>query len=447
MDELNREQYLASRADTGVNLVLAGAGTGKTRTLVEKVRNVIRDLPMEPEHVLILTFSRKAAEELRERVAAHAGPHAQEITAGTFHSYCLDLLRRNAGTFIRSRGFSRFPAVIDDEERKTIMRDLILEDLRRFLGMPSGVVYDLMMKRDSQDVWKRKKLEESGLGEALGNLAEGFRAMKLERNLIDYDDMMNFAINMIEQNNAVRADILSQYRYIFVDEFQDVAGDNIRLLKLILPDAGGNLFAVGDDWQSIYGFRGASVDYIVRMKRHFPETRVHHLTVNYRSRKEIVSLSKGFISKNRFRTRNKLRSGRGGGGRVRFHVVSSFEEEAEAIRAILAGRDHGLSSAVLYRNNWQGRCLKGLLCADDTGIGGVSFITMHAAKGLEFDCVIIAGVCDGIIPDADNSIEEERRLLYVACTRARDELHVIAHLNDGGEVSCFGRELGINKKY
>src|SRR3990172_9293922 len=201
MDELNREQYLASRADTGVNLVLAGAGTGKTRTLVEKVRNVIRDLPMEPEHVLILTFSRKAAEELRERVAAHAGPHAQEITAGTFHSYCLDLLRRNAGTFIRSRGFSRFPAVIDDEERKTIMRDLILEDLRRFLGMPSGVVYDLMMKRDSLDAWKRKKLEESGLGEALGNLAEGFRAMKLDLNLIDYDDMMNFAINMIEQNN------------------------------------------------------------------------------------------------------------------------------------------------------------------------------------------------------------------------------------------------------
>ena len=447
MDDLNHEQYLASRADTGVNLVLAGAGTGKTRTLVEKVRNVIRDLPMEPEHVVVLTFSRKAAEELRERVAARSGPRGREVTAGTFHSYCLDLLRRNAGILMRTRGFSRFPAVIDDDERKRIIRDLIHADLRRFLGMPSGVVYDLMMKRDSLAAWKRKRLVESGLEEALEDLEGRFRALKLERNLIDYGDMMNFAISMIEENRAVRGDVLSRHRYIFVDEFQDVAGDNIRLLKLILPDAGGNLFAVGDDWQSIYGFRGASVNYIVGMQRHFPGTRVHRLTVNYRSRREIVSLSKRFIRKNRFRTRNRLRSGRGGGGRVRFHVVGSFEEEVEAIRGVLDARGASLRTAVLYRNNWQGSCLKEGLCSNDDGSGGVSFMTMHAAKGLEFDCVIIAGVCDGIIPDADNSIEEERRLLYVACTRARDELHIIAYLNDEGEVGRFGRELGIDKNY
>jgi DNA helicase-2/ATP-dependent DNA helicase PcrA len=447
MDELNREQYLASRADTGMSLVLAGAGTGKTRTLVEKVRNVIRDLPMKPEHVVILTFSRRAAEELRERVAANSGLCSLEVTAGTFHSYCLDLLRRNAGVLMRSRGFSRFPAIIDDDERKTIIRELIHEDLRRYLGLPAGVVYDLMMNRDSLAEWKRKKLEEAGLIQELEILARRFRTIKLERNVIDYDDMMNFAITMIEENRAVRGDILSRNRYIFVDEFQDVSGDNMRLLKLILPDTGGNLFAVGDDWQSIYGFRGARIEYIVGMKKHFPETRVHRLTINYRSRTEIVSLSKRFIRKNRFRTRNRLRSGRGGGGRVRFHVVSSFDEEADAIREILASRDASMSAAVLYRNNWQGSCLREVLCSGENGIVGASFMTMHAAKGLEFDRVIIAGVCDGIIPDADNGIEEERRLLYVACTRARDELHIIAYLNDEGEVGRFGRELGIDKKY
>jgi DNA helicase II / ATP-dependent DNA helicase PcrA len=335
MSELNREQYLASLADTGVSLVLAGAGTGKTKTLVEKVRNVICDLPMEPGNLLILTFSRKAAEELRDRVMADLGQHAQEITAGTFHSFCLDLLRRNAEVLMQSSGFSRFPAVIDDDERKTIIRELIYSDLSRYLGIPAGVVYDLMIKRDSLDAWKLKKLDESGLWKELKNLAERFRELKLERNVIDYDDMMNFAIAMLDDNSAVRADVLARHRYIFVDEFQDVAGDNFRLLKLILPDTGGNLFAVGDDWQSIYGFRGASVDYIVRMKRHFPETIVHHLTVNYRSRKEIVSLSNGFIRRNRFRTRKKLRSCRGRGGQVHFHVVSSFDEEGRSSAAFL----------------------------------------------------------------------------------------------------------------
>ena len=447
MSELNREQYLASRADTGVSLVLAGAGTGKTKTLVEKVRNVIRDLPMDPGHILMLTFSRKAAEELRDRVGAHSPTRAPEITAGTFHSFCLSLLRSNAEILMKFRGFSRFPEVIDDDERKKIIRELIYADLPRFMGMPAGVVYDLMMRQDSLDAWKRKKLDESGLGLELRNLAERFKEIKLERSVIDYDDMMDFAIAMLEGNSAVRGDVLSRHRYVFVDEFQDVAGDNFRLLKLILPDTGGNLFAVGDDWQSIYGFRGASVDYIVRMKRHFPETMVHRLTINYRSRKEIVYLSNKVICRNRHRTRKKLRSGRGRGGRVRFHIVSSFDEEAEAVRSVLAGLGPSMSAAVLYRNNWQGRYLKGGIGTGDNDSSAVSFMTMHASKGLEFDCVIVAGVCDGIIPDADNNIEEERRLLYVACTRARDELHVIAHLNDQGDMSCFGRELGINKKY
>lgn len=445
MSELNNEQYRASRADTGVTLVLAGAGTGKTRTLVEKVSGVMRGLRMDPERVLVLTFSRRAAEELRERIGSLCD-RGNEIVAGTFHSFCYDLLRRNGTAFMEASGFSRFPSVIGSDEGKMIMLELIRRDLGRFLGVPAGVVYDIMMSRGAFDEWKRKKLDDSGLGAELSLLAGEYREMKLKRNIIDYDDMLLRAIDLLEKNRAVRAEVLTRCRYVFVDEFQDVSDDNIRLLKLLLPDRDRNLFAVGDDWQSIYGFRGAAVEYIIKMKRHFPEARICHLTVNYRSRKEIVELACGFIRNNRNRTRKRLRSGRGKGGLVRFYTVDGLDREAEAVRAIIAGHDPGRSLAVLYRNNWQGRYLKERLGVDDGA--GVVFMTMHASKGLEFDRVIISGVCDSVLPDGDNDIEEERRLLFVACTRARDELHIIVHINDDGEVGRFGRELGVSgKKY
>ncbi len=445
MEQLNREQYRASRADTGVNLVLAGAGTGKTKTLVEKVGNVVRVLRIEPERVLVLTFSRRAAEELRERIGLMC-ERGREIAAGTFHSFCFDLLRRNGATFMESSGFTRFPSVVDDDGKKAIIGELIHRDLARFLGMPAGVVYDLMSRRCRLDEWKRKKLDDSGLGAELSLLAEEYRETKRERNIIDYDDMMMCAIDLLKKNSVVRAGVREKFRYVFVDEFQDVSDDNIRLLKLVLPERDRNLFAVGDDWQSIYGFRGAAVEYIINMKRHFPEAVIHHLTINYRSRKEIVDLASDFIKSNRRRTRKRLRSGRGKGGLVRFYNVADLDREADAVRTIIAGHEPGRSLTVLYRNNWQGRHLKGRLGSD--GAAGVSFMTMHASKGLEFDRVIIAGVCDSVLPDGDNDIEEERRLLFVACTRARDELHIIVHVNDDGEAGRFGRELGVSgEKY
>ncbi len=443
MSDLNKEQYRASRADTGVSLVLAGAGTGKTKTLVEKVGNVMGELGIDPSGVLLLTFSRKAAEELRDRVASRCG-RGGEITAGTFHSFCFDLLRRNSGALMEAGGFSRFPSVIDDEERKEMMLELIRRDLARFMGVPAVVIHDLLMRGNRLDGWKKRKIEDSGLGAKLALLDDEYRDAKRRKCLIDYDDMMICAIDLLERNRAVRAGVLERYRYVFVDEFQDVSDDNIRLLKLLLPDREGNLFAVGDDWQSIYGFRGASVEYIVNMKRHFPDARIYRLTVNYRSRKEIVSLAGGFIKHNNHRTRKRLISSRGKGGLVRFYRVHDLNGEADAVREIVSRHDPDRTLAVLYRNNWQGKYLRECLGGDR--IAGISFMTMHASKGLEFDRVIVAGVCDSVLPDGDNDIEEERRLLFVACTRARDELHVIVHISDDGEVSRFGKELGVSRE-
>jgi DNA helicase II / ATP-dependent DNA helicase PcrA len=442
MERLNREQYRASRGDRGVNLVLAGAGTGKTRTLVEKAGNVIRDLDIDPGQLLVLTFSRKAAGELRERISSAVGERGREIFAGTFHSFCLDLLRRSGGEYLQTRGFRDFPGVMDDDERRDIVMRLIYSDLKRFLGMPAGVVWDLMTAGRPMEPWKEKKLKESGLAEEIARVSSRFQEIKRDRNVMDYDDLIRYASDALAENGPVRAAALDRHRFIFVDEFQDVAEDNVHLIRLLMPDEGGSLFAVGDDWQSIYGFRGGSVKYIVNMKKYFPDACIHRLTENYRSRKEIVALSNRFIRKNRFRTRKSLRSRRGRGGRVRLHAVRSLEEEADVIGGILAESRDGWDTAVLYRNNWQGRFVMQRAGIDEGRAGGV-FMTMHASKGLEFDRVVIAGVRDGILPDEDSAIEEERRLLYVACTRAREELHVIAHRDDRGGMGRFGRELGM----
>lgn len=440
MSELNREQYLASRADGGVSLVLAGAGTGKTKTLVEKVGNVIRDLSLDPGQVLVLTFSRKAAEELRTRIAAASG--GLHVVASTFHAFCLDLVIDNWERLAAARRFSGPPSVIDTETRIRIMRELVRSDLGRFLGVPEDVVIGLLAAPAEPRSWKSEKLEESGLGAELVALEERYETKKRELNAIDYGDMIGLAVRLLECDPEVRAGVLDRYRYVFVDEFQDVSDDNVRLLKLVLPDRGPNLFAVGDDWQSIYGFRRARVEYIVRMKRHFPGASVHSLTINYRSRREIVSLSGRFIRRNRFRTRKRLTAYRGRGGTVRRIAVSSVEEEAAAIARLLEGRAPGATLAVLFRNNWQCQYFRAC-CGSALDRAGVSVMTMHASKGLEFNTVIVAGVRDGVIPDPESGIEEERRLLYVACTRARDELAVIAHVNDRGEMARFGRELGI----
>ncbi len=440
MSELNSEQYRASRADGGVSLVLAGAGTGKTKTLVEKVGNVIRDLPLDPGQVLVLTFSRKASEELRMRIAVSSG--GMHVMASTFHAFCLDLVIDNWKRLSEIRCFSGLPSVIDNETRTRIIRELVMTDLGRFLGVPGDVVVGLLAGPARPSSWKSERLEESGLGAELAALAERYEAKKQELGAIDYGDMIGLAVRLLEGFPEVRARVLDRYRYVFVDEFQDVSDDNFRLLNFILPEDGGNLFAVGDDWQSIYGFRNARVEYIVRMKRYFPGASVRRLTVNYRSRREIVSLSGRFIRKNRFRTRKGLTAYRGRGGIVRRMTVSSVEEETGAIARLLEGRAPGGTRAVLFRNNWQCRYLGGRL-GPVLEKAGVSVMTMHASKGLEFDTVIVAGIRDGVIPDPESGVEEERRLLYVACTRAREELCVIAHVNERGEVARFGRELGV----
>ncbi|MCP4135119.1 MAG: ATP-dependent helicase [bacterium] len=459
MTQLNKQQFKASRPTGGISLVIAGAGTGKTKTLVEKVQNIIRDSStretppaggsIKPENILILTFSRKAAEEIKERVMADIKTSASGINSGTFHSFCLGFLKDYREQFISAYGFKTFPAILDDNRREEIIAAILETRLKNFLGLPKAVVLTLALSMNTISDHTKNKLQSTGLFDALLEVTRLFAEEKRKLALIDFDDMMSFTIELLESDPELRAAVHQRYRYILVDEFQDTSDNNFKLIRLLLPEGKENLFAVGDDWQSIYGFRKARVEYIISMQRYFPGAAIHKLTINYRSRKEIVKISNSFIRKNRFRTKKRLLSFKGKGGKIFYYHVSDIEDEVSRVKSIIQKEyTHGRAPniAILYRNNWQGEHLRRGLRLPGNEYREVQFMTMHASKGLEFDVVIIAGVSDKIIPDKTTDLEEERRLFYVALSRAKERLHVVSHFNDEGVVSRFGRELGMKRR-
>lgn len=436
---------MASLPSGGVSLVIAGAGTGKTKTLVEKVNNVIAAATARPENMLILTFSRKAADEIKERIKSHTGDSAEKISAGTFHSFCLRLLRENQDEFIKAFSFDRFPDILDEDKREELKLSLIKDSLDKFLGLPVRVIYGLSENMDSLDKKTGKKLKQLGIISHLFSLNKRFSDFKRDRGLLDFGDMMDYAIKMLEGNKSIRDRVQRKYKYIFVDEFQDTSEDNFQLLKLLINDNDPSLFMVGDDWQSIYGFRGSKIDYIIKARRYFPGLEIYKLKVNYRSRKEIVKLSNAYIRNNKYKTRKKLKSHKGRGGAVKDYIVNGRDQEIRLIRDIIQnGAGDFKDIAVLYRNNWQGDIIsKGLQDIDASVKEKLKLMTIHSSKGLEFDRVIIAGISDEIIPDQSNDIEEERRLLYVALTRAKERLYIIHHEQPDHRLALFADELGF----
>ncbi|MBN1532175.1 MAG: ATP-dependent helicase [Spirochaetes bacterium] len=444
MDTLNSEQQMAAGARGGISMVLAGAGTGKTRTIIEKVCGLIRSGFCLPEAMLVLTFSRKAAEELRRRIAAATCGEGGRINAATFHSFALSLLRQYGEEYLRGRGYARFPSVMEDEEGRSLITELAGRGLKGYLGMPLTAIIDAVSGGGVVNRRSERRLRSSGLLERLDELRRYFAEEKIRRCLIDFDEIMRYAVALLEERRDVRDALAERFRYLLVDEFQDTSAENFRLLELLLPDTGRNLFVVGDDWQSIYGFRDARVEYMVRLKRYFPSVAVHRLTVNYRSRREIVSVASRFIRKNRFRTSKHLRSHKGRGGQVMSIRVEDHAEEAAAVAGCIR-RERSLGEegtlAVLFRNNWQGAYLRERIPEELLRDSGTVFMTMHASKGLEFTAVIIAGIADSIIPDPSTSLEEERRLFYVAMTRAEERLYLLWQYNDLDERPRFIQEI------
>ena len=524
LEGLDVDQRRAAETVTGPVLVVAGPGSGKTRTLTHRIAHLVTHHSVPPEQCLAITFTRRAAGEMRERLRALLPNAWEHIALHTFHSLGLAILRENHNAAGLQRGFR----IASDAERVRLLRDAMHLSEKQARSRLSGISH-------------ARRTRTAPAAEALAEALETYQREMESRNLCDLDDLVIRAADALESTPSLREEYRQRYQWVSIDEYQDVDEQQVRLVKLLVSE-GGNLCAIGDPDQAIYGFRGADLRFFAEFGRDFPGTRVVRLTRNYRSDRNIVTLSAQVIA------------GSGSGQRsvpvvedaperIAIHEAPTEKAEAEfivqSLERALGGHsffsiDSGRSAeeargqgprdiearefsfsdfAVLYRTEaqvpalvealsrsgmpFQRRSHRRLL--DHPGVSAVldalhespdasslregiealglrggldsaeqreacevlmpvaaaygddlerfrsdlalgtevdawdpradriSLLTLHAAKGLEFPVVFIAGCEKGLLPlqwsrSTPAELEEERRLFYVGVTRAKTKL-------------------------
>jgi len=383
---LNPQQRQAVITHRGPVLILAGAGTGKTRVITFRIAHLI-ETGVAPSHILAVTFTNKAAREMKERVSKliprrrsqdpEASEKENQPTICTFHSLCVRILRQH----IEKLGYKRNFVIYDESEQLGVVKKILSHiNLRGEKVEPGAVLAGL------------SRLKNSGLNalRATGDHADsiGFAAHirpKYESalracNAVDFDDLILMTLRLFREHPDALQACREKYRYVMVDEYQDTNSSQFQLVHHLTGEH-KNLCVVGDDDQSIYGWRGAEISNLLDMEKHFPEVKVVKLEQNYRSTSTILSAANAVIKKNTMRRGKQLWSDKGQGPRIALHTYANDEEEAQGI----AGRIEYLrlteripwkDQAILFRTNAQARPLETALRAMNVRyhiIGGQSF--------------------------------------------------------------------------
>lgn len=358
--ELNAEQLGAVTSPPGKALVIAGAGSGKTRTLTYRVSWLL-DQGENARNILLLTFTNKAAREMVERVRTLVPGDVSDLWAGTFHSICNRILRRHA----EETGFTKSFSILDRDDQKSLMSAVVAAceidtKQRRFPKADVLVsMFSLMVNTgvSLEDVLKVRYPYFGDWLEELGKVRDGYERKKRDTNSVDFDDMLSLTVKLFKEHPDVLGIYQKRFRNILVDEYQDTNALQSSLIDQ-LAGSSNSLMAVGDDSQSIYSWRGAEVDHILGFQKRYPESKVHTIETNYRSVPEILNLSNAAISANRMRYEKNLRSSRAEVG-AKPALVAVEDPSTQAIfvaQRMLELRDEGIElseMAVLYRAHFQ----------------------------------------------------------------------------------------------
>ncbi len=388
---LNDEQKRAVMSTEGPLLIQAGAGSGKTKTLTHRIAFILASGKATPPEILAVTFTNKAAQEMRNRVAVLIGADASNRTfmpfMGTFHSICVRLLRADADQI----GIPKSFVIFDEADRlatiRRVSRKLSIDEK----AFPPRALASLISSAKNEMIGPE---EYVGLANQPTSVAAAKVYPLYESELrnsggLDFDDLIIQTVRMLESQPAVRARLQNQFRYVMVDEYQDTNAAQYRLTKL-LTNAQHNLAVIGDDWQTVYGFRGADFRNILNFERDYPECTVIKLEENYRSTKNILAAGQAIITKITQRSDKKLWTSAGDGLPVQVLQVRDERAEAEAISvriasAVSSGRRHYRDFAVLYRTNAQSRSIEEALIRFGLPykvVGGVRFYDRKEIKDI-----------------------------------------------------------------
>ena len=352
--KLNNEQQEVLRDNTNAILVLAGAGTGKTRVLTSRIAYLIQKRHIPAKNILAVTFSNKAAREMQERVRHLLAFEDLPQSIGTFHSICAKLLR----DFGEEVGFHSNFAIYDDSDQKQVLKR-ILKEMKL-----AEAHYPIAALRWEMDKAKNAALEpeEATFDETRGKIFAAYKKALKDNNALDFSDLIFYALKLLKKSSTTREYLQEKWQHILVDEYQDtnkVQRDLIYLLK----GENSTLFAVGDEDQSIYGWRGADISNILNFTKDFKKASVHRLEQNYRSTQNILDVANAVINYNTERLGKKLWTQRQSGSQVTYMPCQTEKEEAEEIlrRAYQATLNNNMrlsDMAILYRTNAQSRVLE-----------------------------------------------------------------------------------------
>ena len=385
-DTLNIEQREATEHVDGPLLILAGAGSGKTRVLTHRIVYLIEEIGVNPWNILAITFTNKAAEEMRERVDKLVGFGADQIWVSTFHSMCVRILRRH----IDQIGFGTNFTIYDTDDQKTVMKRVMKKmniDPKQF----SDKVFLNAISSAKDELISVTDYEIDAMGDyRKGVIAKVYREYQetlKSSNALDFDDIIVKTVELFKAVPPVLAQYQNRFRYIMVDEYQDTNTAQFELIRL-LAERNRNLCVVGDDDQSIYKFRGANIRNILDFELHYPEAKVVKLEQNYRSTQNILDAANAVIANNVGRKAKALWTDHGEGSPVHFHQLENAYEEAEFLADDITrhirkdGATYG-DFAILYRTNAQSRLLEERMVVEGIPyrvVGGVNFYSRAEIK-------------------------------------------------------------------
>jgi len=450
IDNLNDKQKEAVLATEGPCLVIAGAGSGKTKVLTHKIAYLMAEKNIKPWNILAITFTNKAANEMKERVQKLVGDAANDMWIGTFHSICVRILRK----FIDRIGFDTSFIIFDTSDQKTVVKECLKElKIDDKLYTDKSVMYDISNAKNDMLEPKEYAIKYTGdyRKETIAKIYDLYQRKLKENNAIDFDDIINFTIKILNENDDILDMYIDKFQYVLVDEYQDTNKAQFTLVKL-LASRNGNITVVGDNDQGIYSFRGADITNILNFEKDFPGTKIIKLEQNYRCTGNILKAANAVIKNNTVKYDKKLWTENEEGNKpVIYSGDDEYEEASYIVRQInhLKTEEYYKYSdfAILYRMNSQSRAIEDILRRENIPykiIGGLKFYERKEIKDIVAYLRLIFNSADNL--SLKRIINEPKRGV------GKTSLDAVQELSDRNGIPMYeiikdAAQYGLNRVY